>query len=141
MRKQSGFTLIELMIVIAILGILMAIAIPAYNDYTIRAKVSEGINMSAGAKLAVSEYRLSEGTWPANNTTAGLAATIQSDFVSGLVVAGSTVTVTYRSIDPAVNGSTLGLKATMPAGAGAVDWDCGTVNTNVDNKYLPASCR
>ena len=67
MRKQSGFTLIELMIVIAIPGILMAIAIPAYNDYTIRAKVSEGINMAAGAKLAVSEYRLSEGTWPANN--------------------------------------------------------------------------
>jgi type IV pilus assembly protein PilA len=138
MRKQTGFTLIELMIVIAILGILMAIAIPAYNDYTIRAKVSEGINMAAGAKLAVSEYRLSEGTWPAGNTAAGLAATISSEYVKSLTVATTLVTITYQAIDAAVNDKTLTLSAALSA-SGAVDWTC-SVGT-IDPKYVPSSCR
>ncbi len=71
--EQHGFTLIELMIVVAIIGILAAIAIPAYQDYTIRAQVSEGLTLAAGAKTAVSEYFLERGAWPTDNATAGLA--------------------------------------------------------------------
>jgi type IV pilus assembly protein PilA len=144
MRKQSGFTLIELMIVIAILGILMAIAIPAYSDYTIRAKVSEGINLAAGAKLAVSEYRLSEGKMPASNTDAGINATVASTYVSGLVIStGGVVTMTYQSIDTAVDSSTLQLYPTIDATkGGAVNWTCEIGKTNgIDKRFVPSSCR
>ena len=71
-KVQQGFTLIELMIVVAIIGILAAIAIPAYQDYTIRAQVSEGLNLSAGAKAAVTEFFQDQGAFPANNVEAGI---------------------------------------------------------------------
>ena len=74
MKKQQGFTLIELMIVVAIIGILAAIAIPAYQDYTIRAQVSEGLNLSGAAKAAVTEYFQDQGAFPADNATAGFEA-------------------------------------------------------------------
>lgn len=133
-RNQSGFTLIELMIVIAILGILMAIAIPAYNDYTIRAKVSEGINMAAGAKLAVAEYILSESAFPTTNPAAGLAATITSTYVSGITVgAAGLITVATTG-----TGTTGNVTLTPLTTAGAVVWTCGGT---VPNQYLPSSCR
>ena len=80
MKKQQGFTLIELMIVVAIIGILAAIAIPAYQDYTIRAQVSEGLNLSAGAKAAISEYFMDTGTLP---TTNALQASKPRNAISG----------------------------------------------------------
>ena len=89
MKKQQGFTLIELMIVIAIIGILAAIAIPAYQDYTIRAQVSEGLNLSGGAKAAVTEYFQDRGTMPTNNTDAGLstpATQIAGKYVSSVLI-------------------------------------------------------
>ncbi len=74
MKKQQGFTLIELMIVVAIIGILAAIAIPAYQDYTIRAQVSEGLSLAGGAKAAISEFTMDTGRFPSNNVTAGVSA-------------------------------------------------------------------
>ena len=83
MKKQQGFTLIELMIVVAIIGILAAIASPAYKDYTIREQVSEGLILAGGAKAAVSEYTMDRGTFPTDNATAGLstAASIDGKYV------------------------------------------------------------
>ena len=145
MKKQQGFTLIELMIVVAIIGILAAIAIPAYQDYTIRAQVSEGLNLSGGAKTAVTEFFQDRGTLPGNNATAGVADSgqIQGNYVSQVAVAAGVITVTYSSTgdqeaNAAIDGDTLTLTpdTTNP---GSVDWNCSS--TTLANKHLPAACR
>jgi len=146
MKKQQGFTLIELMIVVAIIGILAAIAIPAYQDYTIRAQVAEGLNLSAGAKAAVSEYFMDRGVLPLNNAEAGIATVatqIQGNYVSQLQVQNGIITVTYSSAAPqsanaVINGSTLTLTPNV-ANPGAVDWDCSS--GSLAAKHLPSACR
>ena len=139
-KMQQGFTLIELMIVIAILGILMAIAIPAYQDYTVRAKVSEGLNVAGAAKLAVSETYQSDGAMPADNTAAGLAAAseIVGNNVSGVQVTNGRIIITYSN-DANITGETLGLSPTT--GGGSIVWTCGQTDTTVDSKYRPSTCR
>ncbi|EMT9880003.1 pilin, partial [Neisseria gonorrhoeae] len=91
---QKGFTLIELMIVIAIVGILAAVALPAYQDYTARAQVSEAILLAEGQKSAVTEYYLNHGIWPANNGNAGVAnpTDIKGKYVESVTVANGVVT-------------------------------------------------
>ncbi|HGO6968306.1 TPA: pilin, partial [Neisseria meningitidis] len=97
---QKGFTLIELMIVIAIVGILAAVALPAYQDYTARAQVSEAILLAEGQKSAVTEYYLNHGIWPANNNSAGVATSpsdIKGKYVQSVIVANGVVTAEMKS--------------------------------------------
>jgi len=144
MKKiQQGFTLIELMIVVAIIGILAAIAIPAYQDYTIRAQVTEGINLATGSKVAVVEFHQNSGAFPTSNAEAGVpdAATITGNYVTSVTVgADGIITVLYSPGAHAdLAGDTLIMTPTAAANAGSVEWDCtgGTVVA----KHRPSSCR
>jgi len=158
-QLQQGFTLIELIIVVAIIGILAAIAIPAYQDYTIRAQVSEGMSLADGAKTAIAEYYTNHGTWPTNNSAAGLASpqSITGKYVATVTVGqgtngGGAITVCYGSscsnaVSPAgagananINGDTIQLLATSQGGS--IVWTCGPGTSNpVPKKYLPTSCQ
>lgn len=142
---QKGFTLIELMIVIAIVGILAAVALPAYQDYTARAQMSEALTLAEGQKAAVVEYYSDNGTFPNANASAGIAAasTIKGKYVKSVEVKGdatsATITSTMNStgVNKDISGKTLVLVGKQ--NSGSFSWECkqGTV----DNKFLPSSCR
>ena len=134
-RKQQGFTLIELMIVIAIIAILMSFAIPAYRDYTVRTKVGEGIQLAAAAKQAVTETYMSSNTWPTNNAEAGLNSSISGEYTSAVTVGASgVITVTYKS----TVGVTGNITLEPTDSTGSVEWNC---DTTIAAKYVPSECR
>ena len=143
-KMQQGFTLIELMIVVAIIGILAAIAIPAYQNYTIRSQVTEGLSLMDGAKTAVSEYYTNAGTLPASNSAAGIAASgsITGKYVSGVSISGTgVISAKFSKTSPqkanaALDGQTLLLSPSTSAGA--IQWTCKSA---MPAKYLPSSCR
>jgi len=141
MKNQlQGFTLIELMIVVAIIGILASIAIPAYQDYTIRAQVAEGLSLSNAAKASIGEYYVNRGVWPADNAEAGLEApaNIAGKYVVSVGVAGAVVTVTYGNDAHAVI-DTQTITLTIADNLGSLIWDCAGVG--IADKHLPAACR
>jgi len=150
MKQQKGFTLIELMIVIAIIGILAAIAIPAYQDYTIRSKVSEGLNLAGAAKLAVAETYDSKGGMPTvANISYGLpsAASIAGNYVQSVTAAANSgvITILYKNDvggNPSAGGKNIILTPDTSS-IGAMGWTCsgGSGATQMPNKYLPATCR
>jgi len=140
-QKQQGFTLIELMIVVAIIGILAAVALPAYQDYTARAKMSEVITFSASAKTAVSECIISTGaaTNCASNKAVGLDENISSPFVTSVEVGdGGVITTTIRTINTDLAGAELTLSPT--ANSTNISWTCQISDSDL-NKYVPQNCR
>jgi type IV pilus assembly protein PilA len=135
---QKGFTLIELMIVVAIIGILAAVALPAYQDYTVRAKVTEVILAASAPKTAVAEWYQTKGSFP--TTPASLGTVDQtSAFVASVAVTASTgvITATASTKEAKISGSTIIMTPT-PTANGVLDWVCtGSINP----KYRPASCK
>ena len=141
MKKQQGFTLIELMIVVAIIGILAAIAIPAYQDYIVRSKVTELVTAADACKTSVSEYAQSQNTLPANTTIAGCTNS-PTKFISELTVVNGVVTVSATgSIGGTItSGQGLSLTPTFEAGK-PIQWKCTPATSGIPVKYLPANCR
>jgi type IV pilus assembly protein PilA len=138
---QQGYTLIELMIVTGIIGILGSIAIPAYQDYTIRAQVAEGISLSGGVRAALIDYYMQTGNWPENNNKADVANQndITGKYVKKVLVKKNVVEVQYgNDAHKKINGK----KVTMTAvvGQGAIRWECSGMGA-FEDRHLPQGCR
>jgi type IV pilus assembly protein PilA len=157
---QKGFTLIELMIVVAIIGILAAIAIPAYQDYTIRAQVTEGMNLTGAVKASIAEAYAQTGIWPANGAALGLATNPSGKYVTQVVINNGTLEITFgNQANGNIAGNVLAIRPRLSPN-GDVVWLCGAnvgpaglvdpvapgaaspaTATTVLGKYLPQSCR
>lgn len=151
-QQQKGFTLIELMIVVAIIGILAAVALPAYQDYTVRAKVSEGMIMASSLKIGTTEMFADRGVGGLAAYAAVIAAdqgNITTDLVSAASVNSTTGVITMAMNIPALGASNvlayvpmIGTAAISSTNStGTIRWDCTTTSTTIDDKFLPANCR
>ena len=144
MKKiQAGFTLIELMIVVAIIGILAAIAIPQYQNYVARAQVSEALSLASGAKVAIAEYANTNGKYPATAGDAGLSD-MSGSYVASVTVATGVIKATFKTAENGAHAAIAGTNMTLtplpadPTTAGSISWTCAG---SVDVKYLPSTCQ
>jgi type IV pilus assembly protein PilA len=152
-KMQQGFTLIELMIVVAIIGILAAVALPAYQDYTARAKITEVMLQVDACKTGVAEFLQANGAFPDDADAAGCSSTVTTKYMeAGMTVTGKAVITSgaIQNVVTAVNGSTIVLQPTTDAArttamVAATDeiqgWSCGTAAATTLYKYFPAPCR
>jgi len=140
-KSQSGFTLIELMIVVAIIGILSTLAMSAYQTYSVRAQVAEGLNLAGPVQSAIAEFNNDRGTFPADNTDAALLApsSYEGRYVAGISVAGAVVSIQYgNSASAQIAGETVTLTAQNVGGS--LIWNCATGGV-IRTTFLPAVCR
>lgn len=139
--KQSGFTLLELMLVIGLLGILAAVAIPVYQDYTVRAKISEGLGVMTSIKLAVTETHQATGSFPTTNSQAGVNDSITTDYVQGITVTpGGIIRVSFDDSAVGIGSSSNSTILMTPTyNNGSVAWDC--TGGDLPDKYRPRQCR
>jgi len=138
---EKGFTLIELMIVVAIIGILASIAISAYQTYTIRAQVAEGLQLTGPLVTAVTSFHSDSGRFPADNAEAAVepAASYRGKYVSSITVNGSVIEIQYgNEANAQINGETVNLSATD--NNGSISWTCLSAGV-ISDTYLPTSCR
>lgn len=138
---QQGFTLIELMIVVAIIGLLTTIALPAYQDYVARTKISEVMVMADAAKTGLSEYYMSAGKMPPSASAANVNTdTAQSDYIGAIAFSttAASATITYTLANAGTSGD-IALVGTVTGNG--ISWDCGTAATTVGVRYLPVTCR
>ncbi|MDR3385471.1 MAG: pilin [Rudaea sp.] len=139
----AGFTLIELMIVVAIIAILAAIALPAYQDYVIRSQVTEGINLADGAKVAVWDFIANTGRVPADNASAGLASqgSIIGNYVDQVTVTNGLIAARFGfNANQKISGDTILMSPNALTSPGSIPWRCKST-TITSSKYLPTSCR
>lgn len=147
MNAQKGFTLIELMIVVAIIGILAAIAIPAYQDYIARSQMSEAMSLTSGLKTSVYEVFTQDGSCPANGSNGIATATdIKGSYVASVTTAGigsatggCTITALMKAtgVSTGIKGKSLTLTMATTAAGGSAEWNC---TSDAEQKYLPKSC-
>jgi len=137
-KFQQGFTLIELMIVVAIIGILAAIAIPSYQDFTARSKIAEGISLAGSPKASMAEFALSQGRWPTTAASIGFdLAKSTTKFVQSINPSGGLIVVTFEGATGAPDGATLFFRGTT--NSLGVQWSC--TGGNLTAKYRPSNCR
>lgn len=137
-KAQKGFTLIELMVTVAIIGILAAIALPAYQDYTIKAQSTEGMVLADGAKSNVAEYHANKGSLPGNNEDAGYAGAV-GKYVSGVAIGtNGVITATFgKGVNSKLKDAKVILTPTEDTGTGNLVWEC---SSTAPQKYVPTSC-
>jgi len=154
-RKAGGFTLIELMIAIAIVGILLSLAVPAYQDYTVRAKIADALNVAASMKVLIGEYYITEGELPATATAAGIDTNLTTDYVEsidydtkkeGEGTSAFTVGILTLTLKSNIGGEAGDMKFALKAKpeSNILEWTCGTKDVpakKLPSKYLPSKCR
>ena len=140
-QLQKGFTLIELMIVVAIIGILAAVALPAYQDYTKRARVTEGFNLAASLKTGVADFFASNNAFPSTNASVGVNGTVSGASVSDVQIgANGVITITYNGT-VATSSSAAAIALVPTTGSAGITWSCNGTGSTLPAAIRPANCR
>lgn len=140
-NHEKGFTLIELMIVVAIIGILASIAVPAYQSYSVRAQVAEGMNLAGPVQFAIAEYWYDNGNFPADNSDAGISAagSFAGNYVTGISANGADVEITFGNKASIQIANEIVVLRAIPSN-GSINWDCASGGA-IANELLPQLCR